>query len=238
MRIFMAILAQLLLMSCTLVAQSPNAPVVPFQAEKGKWWKNSETVKRLQLSEAQMNQIEQIFLNHRLALANLNSDLKLNEEELKKLMQADPINDVAVRAQTENVLAARVALQRENSSMMLSIRKALTSEQWGKLDAMQNSGPYIPGDGVKPPKVLHQPLPSYTQEARENRIEGIVILQAVVRKDGAVDSLKVLRGLGYGLDESAINTVATRWRFEAGTLANGQPVDVQVNIEISFRLGW
>ena len=61
-------------------------------------------------------------------------------------------------------------------------------------------------------------------------------MQTVVRKDGTVDSFKVLRGLGYGLDESAINTVATRWRFEPGTLPSGQPVDVQIAIEISFRL--
>jgi TonB family protein len=259
MRIFITILAQLLFMSCTLMAQLPNAPVVPFQSEMGKWWKNSETVKKLQLSETQVNQIEKIFLDHRLTLANLNSELKIHEEELKKQMQTDPINDSTVRVQTENVLAARVALQRENSSMMLSIRKALSSEQWEKLEGMQKSdvyisgngvkapnvyisgngvkapNVYIPGSGVKAPKVLFQPMPNYTQEARQNRIEGIVLLQTVVRKDGTVDSFKVLRGLGYGLDESAINTVATRWRFEPGTLPSGQPVDVQISIEISFR---
>jgi uncharacterized protein len=41
--------------------------------------------------------------------------------------------------------------------------------------------------------------------------------------------------LGYGLDESAINTIATKWRFAPGTL-NGEPVDVQANIQVSFRL--
>jgi len=50
-----------------------------------------------------------------------------------------------------------------------------------------------------------------------------------------VDSFKVIRGLGYGLDESAINTIATKWRFKPGSL-NGQPVDVQATIEVSFRL--
>jgi TonB family protein len=83
--------------------------------------------------------------------------------------------------------------------------------------------------------VLAQPLPQYTEQARKARVEGIVVLQAVVRKDGTVDSFRVLRGLGYGLDESAINTIATKWRFRPGTL-NGQPVDVQANIEVSFKL--
>jgi periplasmic protein TonB len=96
-------------------------------------------------------------------------------------------------------------------------------------------GPYVVGNGVKPPTVLMNPLPAYTEEARKARAEGIVLIQAVIRKDGTVDSFKVLRGLGYGLDESAINTIATKWRFKPGTF-NGAAVDVQANIEVSFRL--
>lgn len=96
-------------------------------------------------------------------------------------------------------------------------------------------GPYVVGNGVKPPIAIFQPLPAYTEEARKARAEGIVLIQAVIRRDGTVDSFKVLRGLGYGLDESAINTIATKWRFKPGTL-NGMPVDVQANIEVSFRL--
>ncbi len=96
-------------------------------------------------------------------------------------------------------------------------------------------GPYVVGGGVKAPIAIYQPLPAYTEEARKARAEGIVLIQAIIRKDGSVDSFKVLRGLGYGLDESAINTIATKWRFKPGTL-NGSPVDVQANIEVSFRL--
>jgi protein TonB len=96
-------------------------------------------------------------------------------------------------------------------------------------------GPYVVGNGVKPPEVIYKPLPYYTEEARKARAEGIVLIQAVVRKDGSVDSFKILRGLGYGLDESAINTIATKWRFKPGT-RNGVPVDVQANIEVTFRL--
>jgi TonB family protein len=96
-------------------------------------------------------------------------------------------------------------------------------------------GPYVVGSGVKPPVPLVQPLPAYTEEARKARAEGIVLIQAIVRKDGSVDSFKVLRGLGYGLDESAINTIATKWRFKPGTI-NGAAVDVYANIEVAFRL--
>ncbi len=96
-------------------------------------------------------------------------------------------------------------------------------------------GPYVVGNGVTHPVALYQPLPHYTEEARKARAEGIVLIQAVVRKDGSVDSFKILRGLGYGLDESAINTIATKWRFKPGT-RNGEPVDVWANIEVTFRL--
>jgi TonB family protein len=96
-------------------------------------------------------------------------------------------------------------------------------------------GPYVVGNGVKPPEILAKPLPNYTEEARKARAEGVVMIEAIIRKDGSVDSFKVLRGLGYGLDESAINTIATKWRFKAGTL-NGVPVDVRANIEVTFRL--
>ena len=107
----------------------------------------------------------------------------------------------------------------------------------GHVEAQQDKseGPYTISGPVKPPVVLYQPLPAYTEEARQAGIEGIVFIQAVVRKDGTVDRFKVLRGLGYGLDQSAIDIIAAKWRFKPGTL-NGEPVDVLANIEVSFRL--
>lgn len=96
-------------------------------------------------------------------------------------------------------------------------------------------GPYVSGNGVKDPVALLQPTPNYTEEGRKARIEGNVVLKAVIRKDGTVDSFRVVRGLGHGLDESAIQTIATKWRFKPGTL-NGVPVDVIVDIEVVFRM--
>jgi TonB family protein len=106
----------------------------------------------------------------------------------------------------------------------------------GKPEPTPKATPYIVGrNGVTQPVPLAQPIPSYTPEARKARIEGIVVLQAIIRKDGSVDSFKIIRGLGYGLDESAITTIASKWRFKPGTL-NGEPVDVMANIEVRFRL--
>jgi TonB family protein len=125
----------------------------------------------------------------------------------------------------------RLAMSPEEKDALINVPGAgLTSAQQQK-----SSGVYVMGPGVKAPVVLYQPLPPYTDEARAARVAGIILIQAIIRKDGTVDSLKVLRGLGYGLDESAINTIAKKWRFRPGTF-NGEPVDIQVNIEVSFRL--
>jgi protein TonB len=96
-------------------------------------------------------------------------------------------------------------------------------------------GPYVVGNGVKPPQILIKTTPLYTEEGRKARAEGIVLLKAVITKEGTVDQIRVIRGLGYGLDESAIHTIATKWRFKPGTL-NGKPVDVEANIEVAFNL--
>jgi TonB family protein len=96
-------------------------------------------------------------------------------------------------------------------------------------------GPYAVGNGVKQPVPLSQPLPPYTEAARRARIEGVVTLRAIIRKNGTVDSMKILKRLSYGLDRSAMNTIADKWRFSPGTL-NGTPVDVVANIEVRFRI--
>jgi TonB family protein len=85
------------------------------------------------------------------------------------------------------------------------------------------------------PQILSNPRPDYTEEAREAGIEGVIRLQATIRGDGVVDNVIVLHGLGYGLDEAAIDTVTNRWRFRPATL-DGVPVDHTATIEISFHL--
>jgi TonB family protein len=90
------------------------------------------------------------------------------------------------------------------------------------------------GKGVTAPVALERPLPAYTEEARKAHAEGIVVLQGIIRKNGSIDTLKVLKKLGYGLDESAMKTIASEWHFKPG-LRNGAPVDVLADIEISFK---
>lgn len=95
-------------------------------------------------------------------------------------------------------------------------------------------GVFRVGGGVSPPTVLSRVEPQYSEEARKARYQGTVILEAIVRRDGTVDIQRVVRSLGFGLDENAIQALK-QWRFRPGT-RNGVPVDVSLNIEVNFNL--
>lgn len=96
-------------------------------------------------------------------------------------------------------------------------------------------GVYRMGSGVTNPVVVNQTIPSYTDEAIKAKAQGVVLLQAIIRKDGRVTDFKVLRGLGYGLEEKAIEEIASNWKFLPGRY-NGRPVDVLATIEVQFNL--
>jgi protein TonB len=95
-------------------------------------------------------------------------------------------------------------------------------------------GPYRPGAGITPPSLLREVKPIYTEEARRRGLEGEVVLEIVVRSDGSVGSVRVLRGLGAGLEARATEAVR-QWRF-APARRHGAPVDVLVEVAVDFRL--
>ena len=95
-------------------------------------------------------------------------------------------------------------------------------------------GPYRPGSGITPPGLLREVKPEYTDDARRRSVEGDVVLEIVVRRDGGVGSVKVLQGLGAGLDQRAVDAVR-QWRFSPAR-RYGTPVDVVVEVAVEFKL--
>jgi TonB family protein len=95
-------------------------------------------------------------------------------------------------------------------------------------------GPFRPGSGVEPPRLLREVRADYTDEARRANIEGEVELEIVVRRDGTVGDIKVLRGLRGGLNDRAMQAVR-QWRFAPGRM-KGVPVDVVVEVGVEFKL--
>jgi TonB family protein len=88
--------------------------------------------------------------------------------------------------------------------------------------------------GMLPPTVQQKVDPQYTDEARRAGLSGTVVLQAVVRSDGTVDVLRVVRGLPLGLTDSAIQAIK-QWRFRPGQ-KDGQNADIALNIEVNFNI--
>ena len=90
------------------------------------------------------------------------------------------------------------------------------------------------GGNVMAPVSVSRVDPQYTEIARRARIEGIVVIEAVIDRDGNVTDARVLKPLPMGLDTAALDAVK-RWKFKPGTL-NGQPVPVYYNLTVTFRL--
>ena len=95
-------------------------------------------------------------------------------------------------------------------------------------------GPYRPGSGIEPPTVLREVKPLYTEAARQRGLQGDVLLEILVRRDGSVGDVKILQGLGQGLDQRAVEAVR-QWRF-APARRLGTAVDVLVEVAMEFRL--
>jgi TonB family protein len=95
-------------------------------------------------------------------------------------------------------------------------------------------GPYRPGTGITPPGLLREVKPEYSEEARRRGVEGDVVVEIVVRADGGVGSVRLLQGLGSGLDQRAMDAVR-QWRFSPAK-RYGVPVDVVVEVAVEFKL--
>jgi len=95
-------------------------------------------------------------------------------------------------------------------------------------------GPYRPGSGITPPAIVHEVKPDYTEEARRRGLAGDVVLEIIVRANVSVGNVKLLQGLGSGLDQRAIDAVR-QWRFSPARRF-GTPVDVVVEVAVEFKL--
>ncbi len=139
----------LLLSSVSLLAQGrPSTSVttstgagpgmnVMYHRELGKWWKNSETAKKLQLTDNQIGQLDQTFYDHKVKLIDYGADMEKQDLKLQTLLDADVPNEAQVVGQVDQVLTARGKLEREYTLMNLDLRKVLSLEQWRQLKSIR-----------------------------------------------------------------------------------------------------
>jgi protein TonB len=95
-------------------------------------------------------------------------------------------------------------------------------------------GAFRVGGGVSQPAVIYKVDPEYSEEARKAKYSGTVLLQLVVDVDGKAKNIKIVKGVGLGLDEKAVEAVQ-KWKFTPGK-KNGSPVPVYATVEVNFRL--
>src|SRR5262249_23923469 len=81
----------------------------------------------------------------------------------------------------------------------------------------------------------YMPPPVYTKEARAAKISGSVLVEGIVGLDGRITHTRIVRGLGHGLDESAMK-IMKQWKCEPAIGPNGKLVPTKVPFEITFRL--
>jgi TonB family protein len=90
------------------------------------------------------------------------------------------------------------------------------------------------GNGVSSPILVHMAGPHYSEEAKKANISGDVLMSLTVDRNGDATHVRVVRGIGYGLDEKAIEAVK-QYKFKPA-MQDGKPVDVALNIQVDFKI--
>jgi TonB family protein len=102
-------------------------------------------------------------------------------------------------------------------------------------DELNRTGVYsaVPPGGTQPEEVARV-IPRYPALARASNVGGAVVIRGVVRKDGSIDNVEIIKDLPYGLGEAAKEAVE-QWRFRPATY-RGEPIDVYYTVTVNFRL--
>ena len=133
-----------------------------------KWWKDSDVVKQINLTDSQAQQIEQGFYDHRLRIIDLLGESEKQEVKLQQLMDAEQPDEAQINSQVEQVVTARAALEKEHAAMMLNVRRVLSPEQWKKLQNIRGDhvmgGVFMKRFEVMAPPPGAPPLPPLPEE--------------------------------------------------------------------------
>jgi TonB family protein len=145
-----------------------------------------------------------------------------SKEEAARIVR--PIAEITFKSElTDNTNGVKPEVRASQSGFLNNVAKPT---DWNS--ALLSVGP------VYPPMVLTRVEPEYTDEARKARFQGTVVLEAILREDGSADDIRVIRSLGFGLDESAISAIK-QWRFKPA-MRGGKPFPLLLKIEFNFQL--
>jgi TonB family protein len=156
-------------------------------------------------------------------LAQPSGDSVLDQAALEALHRSSPFQELPSGYAGQS-LALRVHLHYDP-------KLAVPLQQW----SANSRPPELQHAGRPPvPQLIYGPDPEFTEEARRKRVEGVVSLRVTVSETGDVADAVVTKGLGYGLDEKALEAVH-RWKFKPA-LKDGQPISTSIAVEMNFHL--
>jgi TonB family protein len=156
------------------------------------------------------------------------TDFDTRAASVRKAAILRPIQKVLQEA------AERAAQYRSQSASSEATGTRAATASAATPNAVTPNGVYAIGGDVSQPQLLKKIEPSYSELARVAQFQGSVGLSIVVGADGTTQNIQVVKPLGFGLDEKAVEAVS-QWQFKPGTKA-GQAVPVFANIEVNFRL--
>jgi TonB family protein len=146
--------------------------------------------------------------------------------------------DVCEGSRGDNVMRRLVILALGFATLIRGGVGALRAQQSATQQPPEKAAPYIPsrvraGGQVMAARKIHEVRPKYPREAREKHIQGTVRLEAIIRRDGRVSELKVLKGDPLLVD--AATEAVRKWRYKPVTI-RGQAVEVVTEIDVIFEL--
>jgi TonB family protein len=127
-----------------------------------------------------------------------------------------------------------VAVQANNSASRGVVRQAGFGDDVPAPPTVQSRPAAAAIAKITPAEIISKPNPVYTDEARSKKIEGEVLLEVVFEATGKIHVLRIVRGLGHGLDDAAVHA-AEQIRFKPA-LKDGQPSDQTAVVHIIFQL--
>lgn len=195
----------------------------------GAWWTNTALVQQLGLTDEQKAKIERAFENHRQTIVSSTAQLEKEEAQLARLLEAEPLDRNAVFTQIDRVVQARGEMERANAAMTLEMREYLTRAQWMQLQGQ--SGPPRVSTNLSNANLISHVPPVYPEVARQAGIQGVVIVDVEINREGAVDNVRALAGPQL-LIQPALDAVK-QWRYKPFRM-NNELVPVLTTIPVTF----
>jgi TonB family protein len=170
------------------------------------------------------------------SLVESSGDAELDGTGLDAIEKSAPFTAIPVEFSGE-FLKVRCHFYLNPGRRIRSVSRMAPGDGWTGAEGNIHStseGTMHGNGGATKPRVIYAPTPPFSDQARKAKVEGTILLTVTVAESGDVADVKVVKGLGSGLDESAIATVRT-WKFKPGT-QDGSPVKSEINVEVSFHL--